>query len=145
MIERVQAVLADPPHWGRSIRQDSIELGVKDATVLPLAGACVDAIFAFGIVRHIQKCPQAVREAYRLLRPGGVFSCEEFFPDAGPLRVNLALAGRFGIHPYVIIYEREFKRIFAVPEYSSAQTMACLSGRTSSNVAFLIETQRFPI
>jgi len=112
MIELARAVLADPPRWAEIIRRENIVLGVADATSLPFPDAHVDAVFAFGILHHIQNWPQAVREAHRVLKPGGVFSFEEFFLDAPPLRAKLALAKRFGIHPYVVIGEREFKRAF---------------------------------
>ena len=112
MIERAQVILADPPRWAASVQPDCIDLGVADATALPFPGACLDAVFAFGILHHIQNWPQAIHETYRVLKPDGVFSCEEIFLDAAPLRLNLALAERFGIHPYAVIYEREFKRVF---------------------------------
>lgn len=113
MIELARAVLADPPRWARGIRWDNIELRVADATALPFPDASFDAVFAFGILHHIQNWPQAVREVYRVLWPGGAFSLEEFFLDAPPLRANLALAKRFGIPPpYVVIREREFKQVF---------------------------------
>ncbi len=46
-------------------------------------------------------------------RPGGDFSCEEYFVDASPFRTYAALLERLGLPlPYVVIYEREFKRVF---------------------------------
>ncbi len=113
MIEQAQAVLVNPPRWAAGIQRDRIELGVADATELPFPDACVNAVFAFGILHHIQNWPRAIREAHRVLKPGGVFSCGEFFTHAVPLlRATLALAERFGIHPYVVISEREFKAVF---------------------------------
>lgn len=113
MIGRAQAVLAEPPRWAESIRRETIELGVTDATALPFPGASFDAAFAFGILHHIRAWPQAVREVYRVLKPGGAFSCEEVFIDTPPFRAYAALLERLGIPPlYMVIYEREFKQIF---------------------------------
>ncbi len=113
MIELARAVLADPPRWARSIRRDNIELEVADATALSFPDASFDAAFVFGVLHRIRAWPQAVREVHRVLRPGGAFSCEEYFVDASPFRTYAALLERLGLPlPYVVICEREFKRVF---------------------------------
>jgi 2-polyprenyl-6-hydroxyphenyl methylase/3-demethylubiquinone-9 3-methyltransferase len=43
-----------------------------DATVLPLADGCADVVCAGEILEHVTDLPAAVREACRVLRPGGV-------------------------------------------------------------------------
>jgi demethylmenaquinone methyltransferase/2-methoxy-6-polyprenyl-1,4-benzoquinol methylase len=60
---------------------------VGDAMALPLPDACVDAYsISFGI-RNVADIPQALREARRVLKPGGRFMCLEFSrPIAGPIR-----------------------------------------------------------
>jgi demethylmenaquinone methyltransferase/2-methoxy-6-polyprenyl-1,4-benzoquinol methylase len=54
---------------------------------LPLPDASVDAYsISFGI-RNVADVPQALREARRVLKPGGRFLCLEFSrPIAGPIR-----------------------------------------------------------
>ena len=60
---------------------------VGDAMALPLPDACVDAYsISFGI-RNVADIPHALREARRVLKPGGRFMCLEFSrPIAGPIR-----------------------------------------------------------
>jgi len=60
---------------------------VGDAMALPLPDASVDAYsISFGI-RNVADVPQALREARRVLKPGGRFLCLEFSrPVAGPIR-----------------------------------------------------------
>ena len=60
---------------------------VGDAMALPLPDACADAYsIAFGI-RNVADIPTALREARRVLKPGGRFLCLEFSrPVAAPIR-----------------------------------------------------------
>lgn len=60
---------------------------VGDAMALPLPDASVDAYsISFGI-RNVADIPQALKEARRVLRPGGRFLCLEFSrPVAAPIR-----------------------------------------------------------
>ncbi len=43
-----------------------------DVTALPLADGCADVVCAGEILEHVTDLPAAVREACRVLRPGGV-------------------------------------------------------------------------
>jgi len=60
---------------------------VGDAMALPLPDASVDAYsISFGI-RNVADVPQALREARRVLKPGGRFLCLEFSrPTTGAIR-----------------------------------------------------------
>jgi demethylmenaquinone methyltransferase/2-methoxy-6-polyprenyl-1,4-benzoquinol methylase len=55
-----------------------IAWAVGDAQALPLPDACADAyVISFGI-RNVTDIPTALREARRVLKPGGRFLCLEF-------------------------------------------------------------------
>ena len=60
---------------------------VGDAQALPLPDACADAyVISFGI-RNVTDIPAALREARRVLKPGGRFLCLEFSrPVSEPLQ-----------------------------------------------------------
>jgi ubiquinone/menaquinone biosynthesis C-methylase UbiE len=56
----------------------SMEWREADAECLPFADAVFDVYtIAFGL-RNVTDIPAAVREAHRVLRPGGRFMCLEF-------------------------------------------------------------------
>ena len=60
-----------------------------DATALPAAGESYDAVFGYHVLHHADAWRDAVREAARVLRPGGrLYSCEMTarFVDSRPLR-----------------------------------------------------------
>lgn len=61
--------------------------GVGDAQALPLPDACADAyVISFGI-RNVAHVPTALKEARRVLKPGGRFLCLEFSrPTASAVR-----------------------------------------------------------
>ncbi|KAI1841028.1 hypothetical protein JX265_010337 [Neoarthrinium moseri] len=68
-------------------QQTALSFLPADATVLPaaLAPNSFDLYtVAFGI-RNFSNIPQALREAYRVLKPGGVFACLEFSKVGNPL------------------------------------------------------------
>ena len=88
----------------RSRRKDGVALLVADAEALPLPDATVDRVsIAFGL-RNCTDAAAVLREALRVLRPGGQFHCLEFSRvrvaaleapyDAWSFRV-LPLLGRF--------------------------------------------------
>lgn len=111
MIERAKIYLFKAPGWAQDIRKDNIGLKICNATSLPFPDNSFDAIFAFGILHHIENWPEAISETYRVLKPKGYFSFEEFF--FGPLlKLNLVIAKRFGINPYIVIPENEFRAKF---------------------------------
>lgn len=62
----------------RAAGQDGIDVLVVDAEAIPLPDRSVDVVsIAFGL-RNVTDKPAALREARRVLKPGGRFACLEF-------------------------------------------------------------------
>ncbi len=72
---------------------------VADAEALPLPDCSVDVVsIAFGL-RNVTDKPAALREARRVLRPGGRFACLEFSRLQVAAMVPLYDAWSFGVMP----------------------------------------------
>ena len=50
-----------------------VELRLGDAACLPWPDASFDVVYSHGVLHHTPDMPQCVREAHRVLRPGGLF------------------------------------------------------------------------
>jgi ubiquinone/menaquinone biosynthesis C-methylase UbiE len=68
---------------------------VADAQDLPYPDACVDAVFNFGIIHHLENWGKGIREIARVLVQDGLFYFEEIYP---PLYANF-LFKRIVAHP----------------------------------------------
>ncbi len=77
MIACAQSYISHPPQWARTIRTDNIIFACEDATRLPYSTDSFDAAFLFGALNSIQEWPCAIAEAFRVLKPGGIFSFKE--------------------------------------------------------------------
>jgi len=78
MIKSSRRYISRPPRWARGVRTDNIEFVCRDAAELPFPAACFDAAFLFGVLDHIKDWRTVIAEVFRVLKPGGVFSFEEF-------------------------------------------------------------------
>ena len=77
----------------------SVRLLVADAEALPLPDRSVDVVsIAFGL-RNVTDKPAALREARRVLRPGGRFACLEFSRVQVALLAPLYDAWSFSVLP----------------------------------------------
>jgi ubiquinone/menaquinone biosynthesis C-methylase UbiE len=54
---------------------------VADAERLPYPDGCIDAVFNYGIIHHLEDWALGLREIGRVLKPGGGFYFEEIYPD----------------------------------------------------------------
>jgi ubiquinone/menaquinone biosynthesis C-methylase UbiE len=52
-----------------------------DATHLPLAGSSIDVVIAVTVLGEVPSAESTIAEVRRVLRPGGVFSVSEHWPD----------------------------------------------------------------
>ena len=73
---------------------ESVELRVADATRLPFADAEFDAALELGMLHHIPDWRAALREAARVLKPGGVF----YFAEPSHGRIHRGMYCLMG-HP----------------------------------------------
>ncbi len=60
-----------------SDRDHRVHLWTGDAQAIKAKNNTYDAVFDFGIIHHVQAWRKAIREVYRVLRPGGKFYVEE--------------------------------------------------------------------
>ena len=78
-----------------------IAWAVGDAQGLPLPDGCADAyVISFGI-RNVTEIPAALREARRVLKPGGRFLCLEFSRPPAPALARLYDAYSFRVIPFM--------------------------------------------
>jgi ubiquinone/menaquinone biosynthesis C-methylase UbiE len=87
----------------RRLRQKAVGghvlLVQADATELPLAERSIDLVLAITVLGEVPSAESTIAEVRRVLRPGGVLSVSEHWPDPDFLsfaRVN-ALCGRRGL------------------------------------------------
>lgn len=73
MVRKASDYLAPGDH-------ESISLMVGDALHLPFEDASLDAVFGFGYLHHVVRWRDALSEVARVLRHGGVYFIEEFYP-----------------------------------------------------------------
>ncbi len=88
MIRQALAYL-NPEQRGR------ISLYVGDVFRLPYRDGALDGIFGFGVLHHLPNWRGGLREVSRVLKPGGFYFLEEFYPQ---LYQNF-LAKRLFLHP----------------------------------------------
>lgn len=81
--------------------EPEIDWAVGDAQRLPLPDGCADAyVISFGI-RNVTDIPAALREARRVLKPGGRFLCLEFSRPPAPALARLYDAYSFKVIPFM--------------------------------------------
>jgi ubiquinone/menaquinone biosynthesis C-methylase UbiE len=61
-------------------RRNGVSLYVGDAEHLPYRDGAFDAVFGFGFLHHVINWRAALAEVGRVLKPGGVYFIEEFYP-----------------------------------------------------------------
>jgi ubiquinone/menaquinone biosynthesis C-methylase UbiE len=68
----------------RKMRAEGLVMAA-DAQDLPYRDLCMDAVFNFGILHHLEDWEMGIKEVARVLRRGGRFYFEEIYP---PLYAN---------------------------------------------------------
>ena len=80
--DRVDAFDLDPDMVARAERRlrrfgDRVRVWVGDVTAIDAPDAAYDAVFDFGMIHHVPRWRDALREIARVLRPGGRLYAEE--------------------------------------------------------------------
>lgn len=88
--------------------QSPVLFYVGDAQYLPYPDSCLDAVFNFGIIHHLEDWRRGITEVSRVLKVGGGFYFEEVYP---PLYANMLLR-------HVLDHPTENR--FHGPEYRAA-------------------------
>lgn len=78
-----------------SQQKPRVFLYLGDVTHLPYQDGALDAVFGFGVLHHVLDWRGALAEIARVLKTGGVYCLEEFYP---PLYQNF-LTKRLFLHP----------------------------------------------
>lgn len=68
------------PAMARLARGKGHAVLVGDAEALPLCDSRLDAVFGFGFLHHVPDWRAALQEVARVLRPGGFYFLEEYYP-----------------------------------------------------------------
>jgi len=79
----------------RPRQREKISLLVGDTLQLPYRSGALDAVFGFGVLHHLPDWRAGLSEIARVLKTGGTYILEEFYP---PLYQNF-LAHRLFLHP----------------------------------------------
>lgn len=82
--ESVDAFDLDPSMVSRARRRlarfgDRVRLSTGDAERIEASDSTYDAVFDFGIIHHVPGWKKAIGEAFRVLKPGGLFYTEEVY------------------------------------------------------------------
>ena len=127
---------------GRARAPAGVSLLVADAERLPLADRCVDRVsIAFGL-RNCTDKPAVLREARRVLRPGGRFLCLEFSRFQVSALAPLYDAWSFGVLPRLgaaVAGDQESYQYLAesIRTFPDQQELAAMLGRAGfSRVSF---------
>ncbi len=78
MIESAKKYIYRPPRWAGKIKSHNIDFECQDAAEMSFPDAYFDAVFLFGVLDHIKDWRRVIKEVFRVLKTGGVFSFEEF-------------------------------------------------------------------
>lgn len=103
MVRAARKLISSPPAWAKNMRADKIEVLVEDATRLSFKDVSFDAAFNFDVLVHIKEWRRVISEVFRVLKPGGIYSFEDFLLP----RSRLLFHGYLG---HVPITETELKK-----------------------------------
>lgn len=90
-----EGMISEAKNFLTPAQKEKINLYVGDTFHLPHRDASMDAVFGFGVLHHLPDWRGGVKEIIRVLKPGGIYFLEEFYP---PFYLNF-LTRRLLAHP----------------------------------------------
>ncbi|MFC1952884.1 class I SAM-dependent methyltransferase [Chloroflexota bacterium] len=78
MIESAKKYIYRPPGWAEKINTHNIEFSCQDSVELLFSDCFFEVVILFGVLDHIKDWRRVINEVFRVLKPGGIFSFEEF-------------------------------------------------------------------
>ena len=90
-----EGMISEATRYLTPVQRGKINLYVGDTFHLPHRDVSMDAVFGFGVLHHLSDWRGGVMEIARVLKPGGIYFLEEFYP---PFYLNF-LARRLLDHP----------------------------------------------
>lgn len=116
-------------------RAPGADLREGDLEALPFPAGHFRTVICRGSLHHVPSRRKAFEEAYRVLRPGGLFALTEPSDDFAPVRWSRALLYRFSSH--FDIHDRAFTRR-EVEELLAAAGFELLEFRRFGYLSYLI-------
>lgn len=90
-------------HAREAFSRDGVSFAQASCTAIPFADASFDVITAFEVIEHLERWPELLREAARVLKPSGVFLVST--PNKSYYAESRAAAGPNPYHVHEFEYE----------------------------------------
>lgn len=122
-------MIAEARAKAQSLAVSNIDFHIGDGYSLPFADGCFDVVLLFNVLHIVQQPAALLREAHRLLKPGGlVVSATDCDAEAAPLSIRLKLIAQWllklvGVIPIISYYRRQdVNRLFERNGFAIVET-----------------------
>ncbi|WP_169405640.1 class I SAM-dependent methyltransferase [Deinococcus apachensis] len=104
----------------RTLAGQGVTLLASPAEALALPDASVDALTCLNVLHYLEDPAVALREWWRVLRPGGILTLQDYVPNGLP-----------GFTRLVSLNDRELVRVYTVPELAGLLEASGFGGVTA--------------